>query len=57
VIAAEFDQVGTPDEMRALADALPCGEFVLVPHASHMAQFLDPAALAERVTGGPVTTG
>ena len=55
VIAAEFDRVGTPDEMQALADAIPGAEFVLVPHASHMSQFLDPAALAERIAGTPVT--
>jgi pimeloyl-ACP methyl ester carboxylesterase len=51
VIAAEFDSVGTPDEMRALAGSIPGAEFVLVPHASHMSQFLDPAALAELITG------
>jgi pimeloyl-ACP methyl ester carboxylesterase len=55
VIAAEFDRVGTPDEMQALAGAIPDAEFVLVPHASHMSQFLDPAALAERIAGTPAT--
>ena len=51
VIAAEFDRVGTPDEMQALADAIPGAEFVLVPHVSHMSQFLNPATLAERIAG------
>jgi len=51
VIAAQFDGVGTPDEMQALAGAIPGAEFVLVPNASHMSQFLDPTALAERIAG------
>jgi len=55
VIAAELDRVGTPDEMQAMARSIPGAEFVLVPHASHMSQFLDPAALAERIGGTPVT--
>ena len=55
MIAAEFDRVGTPDEMQALADAIPGAEFVLVPHTSHMSQFLDPATLAERIAGTPRT--
>lgn len=55
VIAAELDRVGAPDEMQALAGAIPGAEFVLVSHASHMSQFLDPVALAERIAGTPVT--
>ena len=55
VIAAELDRVGTPGEMQALADAIPGAEFMLVPHASHMSQFLDPPALAERIAGTSVT--
>jgi 3-oxoadipate enol-lactonase len=51
VISAELDRVGTPDEMQKLAGAIPGAEFVLVPRASHMSQFLDPAALAERIAG------
>ncbi len=53
VIAAEFDSVGTPEEMQALANAIPGADFVLVPDASHMSQFLDPSALAERIAGSP----
>jgi pimeloyl-ACP methyl ester carboxylesterase len=55
VIAAELDQVGTPDEMQALAHAVPGADFVLVPHASHMSQFLAPATLAERIAGSTPT--
>jgi 3-oxoadipate enol-lactonase len=57
VIAAEFDRVGTPEEMEALAGSIPGAEFMLVPHASHMSQFLDPVALAERIVGTPATLG
>lgn len=49
-IAAEFDTVGTPDEMRALTHAIPQATFVLVPAASHMSQFLHPDALAARLS-------
>ena len=53
LIASELDRVGTPDEMRAMAGAIAGAEFVMVPHASHMSQFLDPAALAERIIRTP----
>jgi pimeloyl-ACP methyl ester carboxylesterase len=51
VIAAEQDRVGNPDEMGAIADAIPEAQLVLVPQASHMSQFLDPDALAARLSG------
>jgi pimeloyl-ACP methyl ester carboxylesterase len=53
VVAAELDLVGTPDEMRALADSIPGADLVLAPNASHMSQFLHPEALAGRVAGSP----
>jgi pimeloyl-ACP methyl ester carboxylesterase len=54
VIAADLDRAGTPDEMQTLAAATPGAEFVLVPQASHMSQFLSPAALAERIARSPI---
>lgn len=37
LIVGEKDQISPPREMRAIADALPQGEIVVVPYAGHLA--------------------
>lgn len=49
IIASEFDKVGTPQEMIAMASAIPDVRFECVKNASHMSQFTDPSALADRI--------
>lgn len=49
IIVSEFDKVGTPEEMAATASAIPGARFECVANASHMSQFTDPSALAERI--------
>jgi pimeloyl-ACP methyl ester carboxylesterase len=49
IIAAEFDGVGTPVEMAAMASAIRGARFECVATASHMSQFIYPSALAERI--------
>lgn len=49
IVAAESDHVGTPDEMGAMAAAIPGATFALVAPASHMSPFLAPDALAARL--------
>jgi pimeloyl-ACP methyl ester carboxylesterase len=49
IIASELDLVGTPTEMAAMAAAIPAARFEYVPNSSHMSQFTDPLALAERL--------
>ena len=57
-IAAEHDPVGTPEEMAAIAAAIPGAELHVLPGAMHMSPFLDPADLAARLiaaaSGEPV---
>lgn len=45
VVCGEHDIISPPDEMRALAGAIPQGEFVLIPQAGHMAPLEQPAAV------------
>ncbi len=52
IIASEFDIVGTPEEMAAMASAIPNARYECVANASHMSQFTDPCALAERIISG-----
>lgn len=54
ILAAESDHVGTPDEMRVMAAAIPDARFALLAPASHMSPFLDPASLAAQIMGVPV---
>ena len=49
IVAAESDHVGTPEEMSAMAEAIPGATFELVPDASHLSQFLHPDTLAARL--------
>jgi pimeloyl-ACP methyl ester carboxylesterase len=49
IIAAELDHVGTPEEMEAMATAIPGATFSVIPDASHLSPFVDPAGLAERL--------
>jgi pimeloyl-ACP methyl ester carboxylesterase len=49
IIASDLDLVGTPAEMAAMAAAIPAARFECVTNASHMSQFTDPSALAERL--------
>jgi pimeloyl-ACP methyl ester carboxylesterase len=49
IIASEFDVVGTPVEMAAMASTIGGARFECVATASHMSQFIYPAALAERI--------
>jgi pimeloyl-ACP methyl ester carboxylesterase len=49
IIASNLDLVGTPTEMAAMAAAIPAARFECVTNASHMSQFTDPLALAERL--------
>jgi 3-oxoadipate enol-lactonase len=51
VLAAEHDHVGTPEEMGAMARAIPGATYVEIPDASHMSPFLRPDALAARLQG------
>jgi pimeloyl-ACP methyl ester carboxylesterase len=49
LIAAELDQVSAPAAMSALASRLPRATLQILPGASHMTPFTDPAALAEHI--------
>jgi pimeloyl-ACP methyl ester carboxylesterase len=49
LLAAELDQVSTPDAMAALAGRLPQGSLTVLAGAAHMSPFTDPAALAELI--------
>jgi pimeloyl-ACP methyl ester carboxylesterase len=49
LIAAELDQVSTPEAMSAMADRLPQATLRVLPGAAHMSPFTDPAALAELI--------
>ena len=53
IIASEFDKVGTPEQMAAMASAIPASRFERVANASHMSQFTDPVALADRILSVP----
>jgi pimeloyl-ACP methyl ester carboxylesterase len=46
LLAAEFDQVSTPDAMAALANRLPRAQLHVLEGAAHMSPFLDPGRLA-----------
>jgi pimeloyl-ACP methyl ester carboxylesterase len=46
LIAAELDQVSTPEAMSAMAGRLPRATLQVLPGAAHMSPFTDPAALA-----------
>lgn len=50
LIAAELDQVSTPEAMSAMADRLPRATLRVLPGAAHMSPFTDPAALAELIS-------
>jgi pimeloyl-ACP methyl ester carboxylesterase len=50
LIAAELDQVSTPEAMSAMADRLPRARLQVLPGAAHMSPFTDPAALAELIS-------
>lgn len=45
VIAGAEDQLIKPDEMQAMAAAIPNSQFVTIPHAGHMAPLEQPAAV------------
>ena len=49
VICTEYDPVGTPDAMRAMAERLPDADFSVIAEASHLSPFLDPARLAAAI--------
>ena len=49
LIAAELDQVGTPEAMSTAAASMPHSTYQLVAGASHMSQFLHPDTLAARL--------
>jgi len=49
LIAAELDQVSTPEAMTALASRLPRARLRILPGAAHMTPFTDPAALARLI--------
>ena len=49
IIASASDQVATPEEMSAMAAGIPGARYECVANASHMSQFADPGALAERI--------
>jgi pimeloyl-ACP methyl ester carboxylesterase len=51
LIAAELDQVSSPDAMAAFAGHLPRGRLQVLAQAAHMTPFTDPAALAQRILG------
>ncbi len=46
LLAAEHDQVSTPDAMRAMSERIPDARFELVPGAAHMSIFTRPNQLA-----------
>ena len=46
LLAAEHDQVSTPDAMRAMSERIPDARFELVPGAAHMSIFTRPTQLA-----------
>ena len=50
LIAAELDQVSTPEAMSAMAGRLPRATLQVLPGAAHMSPFTDPAALAELIS-------
>jgi pimeloyl-ACP methyl ester carboxylesterase len=50
LIAAELDQVSTPEAMSAMADRLPRATLRVLPGAAHMSPFTDPAALARLIS-------
>lgn len=45
VIVGEHDIISPPSEMRATADGIPGAEFVVIPHAGHMAPMENAAAV------------
>lgn len=45
VVSGEEDLLTPPDVMRAMADAIPGSEFVLIPNAGHLAPFEQPDAV------------
>jgi pimeloyl-ACP methyl ester carboxylesterase len=50
LIAAELDQVSTPEAMSAMAGRLPRATLQVLPGAAHMSPFTDPAALAALIS-------
>jgi 3-oxoadipate enol-lactonase len=44
VVAGEDDKIAPPDEMRALAAAIPGAQFVAIPAAGHLAPLEQPLA-------------
>jgi 3-oxoadipate enol-lactonase len=55
VLCGEHDAISPPAEMKAIADAIPNAQFVLIPNAGHMAPMEQPdavnAAIQRFVTG------
>lgn len=49
VLTGESDVLSPPEAMRALADALPHGHFVEIPHAGHLAPMENPQAVADAI--------
>jgi pimeloyl-ACP methyl ester carboxylesterase len=45
LIAGAEDAISPPDEMRAIAGAIPRAQFVEIPHAGHMTTMENPAAV------------
>jgi pimeloyl-ACP methyl ester carboxylesterase len=56
VIAAELDQVGTVEHLTELTAAIPEAELHVLPSASHLSPFTDPAALASRLVAAAART-
>jgi pimeloyl-ACP methyl ester carboxylesterase len=49
VLVGEHDAISPPTEMRAIAEAIPAAQFVVIPAAGHMTTMENPAAVNEAI--------
>jgi pimeloyl-ACP methyl ester carboxylesterase len=47
VLVGELDAISPPAEMKAIADAIPGAEYIVIPHAGHMTTMEEPEAVNE----------
>ncbi len=51
VLTGEYDGLNPPDEGRRVAEALPEGQFAVIPRAGHFAFFENPEAVISQIEG------
>jgi len=51
VVVGEHDRLTPPSESRAIADAIPGAEYLIIPDAGHLANIENPAFFNEQVLG------